>query len=266
MKIAILGAGGRMGRMLVQAVEQNPEAVLVGALEHAGSEHLGADAGTLAGIGALGVAISSDIDAVLEHADCAIDFSLPIAFDANLAACLRHGVSMVIGTTGLSDTQTEALDQAAKQISVVYAQNYSVGVNASLVLLEQAARLFGDTVDIEIIEAHHRHKVDAPSGTAWMMAEAVAKPLGRDLKAVADCSRVGHTGERTRQTIGMQTIRGGDIVGEHTVMFIADGERVEITHKASSRMNFASGAVRAAVWTQDQAAGRFNMQNVLGIS
>ncbi|MGE8608562.1 MAG: 4-hydroxy-tetrahydrodipicolinate reductase, partial [Acinetobacter baumannii] len=180
--------------------------------------------------------------------------------------CREAGVAIVIGTTGMSDEQKAELDETAKHIPVVYAANYSVGVNVSIKLLELAAKVFGDTVDIEVIEAHHRHKVDAPSGTALMMGEAIADTLGRNLKEVAVYGREGHTGPRDRQTIGFETIRGGDIVGEHTVMFIGEGERVEVTHKATNRMNFAAGAVRAAAWVVGREARKYDMKDVLGLN
>ena len=264
MNIAIIGAGGRMGRMLVKAVVEAGHE-LSGAAEHSGSEVLGQDAGVLAGLAPLGVSLTDNLKEVVLGADAVIDFTLPCAFNRNLELCKAASVPLVIGTTGLSEEQEEALNKAALSLPIVQAGNYSVGVNLSLNLLAMAAKVLGNTVDVEVIEAHHRHKVDAPSGTAWMMAEAVASSLGRDLKQVADCARVGHTGARERDTIGIQTIRGGDIVGEHTVMFIGEGERVEIKHTATSRMNFASGAVRAAAWLTDKSAGRYDMQDVLGL-
>ncbi len=194
-----------------------------------------------------------------------IDFTVPAATIANLALCQQHGKRIVIGTTGLDDAQKAQLQAAAADAGVVYSGNYSVGVNVTLRLLELAAQAFGDSVDIEIIEAHHRHKVDAPSGTALMMGEAVAGALDRDLKQVAVYERHGHTGPRARESIGFQTIRGGDIVGDHNVMFIGEGERIEIRHVATSRMNFANGAVRAACWVQQQASGLYDMRDVLNL-
>lgn len=263
-RIGILGAGGRMGRTLIQAVQQ-AGAVLAAAVEQPNSSLIGADAGELAGIGSLGVSVVGDLAAVIADCDVLIDFTAPAATMQHLALCQAHGCAIVIGTTGLTDQQKHQLTATAQHIPVVYAANYSVGVNVSLKLLDLAARAFADTVDIEIIEAHHRHKVDAPSGTAFMMGEAVADALGRDLKQDAVYAREGHTGARDRQSIGFQTIRGGDIVGEHTVMFIGEGERIEIKHVATSRMNFATGAVRAASWVCGRAAGHYDMQDVLAL-
>ena len=263
-RIGILGAGGRMGRMLIQAVHQAGYQ-LAAAVERPESSLLGADAGELAGVGKLNVAVVDSLEKVIGQCDAVIDFSTPQATEQHVDICRKAGVAIVIGTTGLSDAQKQQLNEAAQDIRVVYSGNYSVGVNVSLKLLELAARTFADTVDIEIIEAHHRHKVDAPSGTAYMMGETVANTLGRDLKQVAVYGREGHTGPRERQTIGFETIRGGDIVGEHTVMFIGEGERVEVKHIATNRMNFASGAVRAAAWAIQQPAGRYDMQDVLSL-
>ncbi|MDQ8936496.1 4-hydroxy-tetrahydrodipicolinate reductase [Acinetobacter rudis] len=264
-RIAILGAGGRMGRTLIQAVQQAGYS-LAAAVERPESSLVGSDAGELAGIGHIGVKVVGDLKSVLNLCDVVIDFTAPVATEQHLQLCHDAGVAIVIGTTGMSDVQKQQLDQAAQKIPVVYAANYSVGVNVSIKLLELAAKVFADTVDIEIIEAHHRHKVDAPSGTALMMGEAIADTLGRDLKKVAVYGREGHTGPRDRETIGFETIRGGDIVGEHTVMFIGEGERVEVTHKASSRMNFAAGAVRAATWVANKSAARYDMKDVLGLN
>lgn len=264
-RIAILGAGGRMGRTLIQAVHEAGY-TLAAAVERPESSLVGSDAGELAGIGHLGVKIVGDLKAVLEQCDVVIDFTAPVATENHLNLCRAAGVAMVIGTTGMSDVQKQHLSDSAQEIPVVYAANYSVGVNVSIKLLELAAKVFGDSVDVEIIEAHHRHKVDAPSGTALMMGEAVADTLGRDLKKVAVYGREGHTGPRDRQTIGFETIRGGDIVGEHTVMFIGEGERVEVTHKATNRMNFAAGAVRAAAWVASKQPSQYDMKDVLGLN
>jgi 4-hydroxy-tetrahydrodipicolinate reductase len=264
-RIAITGAAGRMGRSLIQAVHQADGMQVTVALEHPDSSLLGSDAGDLAGIGRLGVAVGSDIHAVLDDFDVLIDFTRPEPTLANLEACRTSGRRMVIGTTGFSEHQKAQITLAAEDIAVVLAPNMSVGVNLCLKLLDMAARVLGDTVDIEVIEAHHRHKVDAPSGTALRMGEVVADALGRDLKECAVYGREGHTGERARNTIGFETIRAGDIVGDHTVLFAGDGERVEITHKASSRMTFANGALRAAAWLMAREAGLFDMQDVLGL-
>lgn len=264
-RIAIAGAGGRMGRALVQAVVAAEGATLAAAIERPDSTLIGADAGELAGVGALGVKVTGDLAAVINDFDVLIDFTAPVATAANVALCARHGRRVVIGTTGLDEAQKAGLKQAAGSTGLVYSGNYSIGVNVTLRLLELAAATFGDTVDVEVIEAHHRHKVDAPSGTALMMGEAVAGALGRDLKEVAVYERHGHTGPRARATIGFQTIRGGDIVGDHNVMFIGEGERVEIRHVATSRMNFANGAVRAAQWVAGKAAGLYDMRDVLNL-
>lgn len=263
--IGVIGAGGRMGRMLIQAVHNHTDCQLTAAIEQPNASLIGADAGEVVGIGNLGVAIVGDLAAVISQLDVLIDFSLPQVTEKNMQLCAQHGVAMVIGTTGFNQNQQQVLQQASEKTAIVYAGNYSTGVNVSLKLLELAAKAFGDTVDVEVIEAHHRHKVDAPSGTAYMMAEAVAGALDRNLKEVAVYAREGHTGERKRGSIGMQTIRGGDIVGEHTVMFIGEGERVEIKHIASNRMNFAAGAVRAALWVKTQPTGLYDMQDVLNL-
>lgn len=264
-RIGVLGAGGRMGRILIQAVQQAGYQ-LAAAVERPESSLVGTDAGELAGIGSIGVKVAGSLSEVLKDCDVVIDFTAPVATEQHLQLCAEAGVAMVIGTTGFSEQQKQLLNETATRTPVVYAANYSVGVNVSIKLLELASKVFGDSVDIEIIEAHHRHKVDAPSGTALMMGEAIAETLGRDLKTDAVYCREGHTGARERQNIGFQTIRGGDIVGEHTAMFIGEGERVEITHKATNRMNFASGAVRAAAWVVGRDARKYDMKDVLGFN
>ncbi|HEC19888.1 MAG TPA: 4-hydroxy-tetrahydrodipicolinate reductase [Gammaproteobacteria bacterium] len=263
-RIAITGAAGRMGKSLLAAVNQADGVEISVALERPGSSIVGVDAGELAGIGTLGVTVGDDIKGA-DDFDVLIDFTRPEVTLANLAVCRTRGSAMVIGTTGFSDEQKAQLADAAGEIPIVFAPNMSVGVNLCLKLLETAARVLGDTVDIEIIEAHHRHKVDAPSGTALRMGEVVAETLGRDLKECAVYGREGVTGERDRKTIGFETIRAGDIVGDHTVLFAGEGERVEITHKASSRMTFAAGAVRAAQWLSGRQPGLYDMQDVLGL-
>ncbi|WOE30876.1 MULTISPECIES: 4-hydroxy-tetrahydrodipicolinate reductase [unclassified Acinetobacter] len=263
-RIGILGAGGRMGRILIQAVHQ-AHYQLSAAIERPDSSLIGSDAGELAGIGKLNTLISDDLAALLDACDVIIDFTAPAATIEHIKLCRQAGVAMVIGTTGMNDEQKAYLLDAATEIPIVYAANYSIGVNVSIKLLELAAQVFADSVDIEIIEAHHRHKVDAPSGTALMMGEAIAHTLGRDLKQDAVYCREGQTGARERKTIGFQTIRGGDIVGEHTAMFIGEGERIEITHKATNRMNFAAGAVRAAAWVAGRPAQHYDMKDVLGL-
>lgn len=264
-KIAITGAAGRMGKALLEAVNQTEGTEVSAALERPGSTVVGVDAGELAGIGKLDVRVVDDI-AVAEAFDVLIDFTRPEVTLANLAVCRQRGSSMVIGTTGFDDAQKAQIAEAAKDIAIVFAPNMSVGVNLCLKLLQMAAKVLGDEVDIEVIEAHHRHKVDAPSGTALRMGEVVAEALGRDLKDCAVYGREGVTGERERKTIGFETIRAGDIVGDHTVLFAGEGERVEITHKASSRMTFAGGAVRAAQWLTGREAGLYDMQDVLGLN
>jgi 4-hydroxy-tetrahydrodipicolinate reductase len=264
-RIAITGAAGRMGRTLIEAVHNTDGLELTAALEHPESTRLGSDAGELAGLGKLGVALGADLATASSGFDVLIDFTRPESTLANLAICRHAGARMVIGTTGFSETQKLEIAAAANDIGIVFAPNMSVGVNLCLKLLDMAARVLGDEVDIEVIEAHHRHKVDAPSGTALRMGEVVAAALGRDLASCAVYGREGHTGERDRRTIGFETIRAGDIVGDHTVLFAGTGERVEITHKASSRMTFANGAVRAASWLMAHETGLFDMQDVLGL-
>jgi len=265
-KVAITGAAGRMGRVLIQAVTETDGFELGAALARPGSSMLGIDAGDMAGVGKLGVAITEDLKASASDFDVLIDFTRPEATLENLTVCREAGKRIVIGTTGFDDAGKQQISDAGNDIGVVFAPNMSVGVNLTLKLLDIAARVMGDDVDIEVIEAHHRHKVDAPSGTALRMGEVVAEALGRDLKECAVYGREGISGERDRKTIGFETIRAGDIVGEHTVMFADIGERVEITHKASSRMTFASGAVRAAGWIMSRTKGEFDMMDVLDLN
>jgi 4-hydroxy-tetrahydrodipicolinate reductase len=264
-RIAIPGAAGRMGRTLIEACRRSDGFQLGAATERPGHDLIGSDAGVVAGTGESGVRIGDTLEALVGDFDVLIDFTAPAASLVHLDICRRHGKCMVIGTTGFTLEQRRMIVDAATQIGVVMAPNMSVGVNLCLKLLATAARVLGDDVDIEIVEAHHRHKVDAPSGTALRMGEVVADTLGRDLRECAVYGREGITGARDRRTIGFETIRAGDIVGEHTVMFAADGERIEITHKASSRMTFASGAVRAAGWVTQQPPGLYDMQAVLGL-
>jgi 4-hydroxy-tetrahydrodipicolinate reductase len=264
-KIGITGAGGRMGRTLIQAAHEHPQTHLAGAIEKLCKSTIGMDAGELAGIGPLGVMVADDLSKSIAGVDVLVDFTLTEVTLANLEICRAAGKRMVIGTTGFDDTQRETIRRAAKDIGIVFAPNMSIGVNLCLKLLELTARVMGDYTDIEIIEAHHRHKVDAPSGTAIRMGEVIAETLGRNLADCAVYGREGRTGERDRKTIGFETIRAGDIVGEHTVMFADIGERVEITHKASSRMTFAKGAMRAAEWLMRHERGLFDMQDVLGL-
>lgn len=264
-RVAIVGASGRMGLSLLKATALEDKATLSVAVSRAGSPSCGKDAGDLAGIGTQGVSILDDLTNVMGEFDVLIDFTRPEPSMQYIELCRQAGKKIVIGTTGYTDEQKAQIAVAAKDIAIVLAPNMSVGVNLSLKLLEMTAKVMGNYTDIEVIEAHHRHKVDAPSGTALRMGEVVADTLGRDLKDCAIYGREGDTGERDRKTIGFSTIRAGDIVGEHTVMFADEGERVEITHKATSRMTFANGAVRAAVWLESQESGLYDMQDVLGL-
>lgn len=263
-RIAVTGAAGRMGKMLIEAVTQAEGAALTAAIEQPQSSLIGADAGELAGVGKNGVTLVGDLSQVLDQFDVLVDFTVPAATLANAKTCATAGKGLVVGTTGFSESEKAELQAFGAQMGLCVAANYSTGVNLSLKLLHMAAATLGDDVDIEIVEAHHRHKVDSPSGTALAMGEAVASALNRDLNQVAVYGREGIVGARERETIGFATVRGGDVVGDHTVMFMADGERLEITHKASSRMSFARGAVRAAKWLAGQPAGLYDMQDVLG--
>ncbi|HHH35968.1 MAG TPA: 4-hydroxy-tetrahydrodipicolinate reductase [Gammaproteobacteria bacterium] len=264
-RVAVVGAAGRMGKALVQAVHETEGLELTVATEHPESSLIGADAGELAGLGKLGVAVSADLADGVDDFDVVIDFSRPEATLNHLSICRANGKQLIIGTTGFSDEQKQQIAEAANDIAIVFAPNMSVGVNLCFKLLDIAARVMGEDADIEIIEAHHRHKVDAPSGTAIRMGEVVADALGRDLNEVAVYGRHGITGERKRETIGFETIRAGDVVGEHTVWFAAEGERVEIAVKSSSRMTYANGSARAVLWLRDKSRGLYDMQDVLGL-
>jgi len=264
LNIAIAGSTGRMGRALLEAVAQAPDMRLSGALERPGSPYLKKDAGELIGV-PCGVDIMADVAAALSGSDVLVDFTRPEGTLVHLVACRAKNVKMVIGTTGFSAKQKEDLKAASKDIAIVFAPNMSVGVNVTFKLLEMAAKVLSEGYDIEIIEAHHRHKVDAPSGTALRMGEVVAKALGRNLSEVAVYGREGNTGERAPATIGFATVRGGDIVGDHTIMFAGIGERIEISHKAGSRATFAEGALRAARFLTRKQSGLFDMQDVLGL-
>ncbi len=264
-RIAVVGAAGRMGKTLIEAIQQAEGSKLTAAVDRPDSSLIGADVGELAGVGKLGVQLVGSLADVVDQFDVLIDFTHPTVTLKNLEVCRKAGKAMVIGTTGFSVEEKQLLALVGKEIPIVFAANFSVGVNLCLKLLDTAARVLGDDVDIEILEAHHRHKVDAPSGTAVRMGEVVAKALGRDLEKVAVYGREGQTGARQRETIGFATVRAGDVVGDHTVLFAADGERVEITHKASSRMTFARGAVRSALWLDGKAAGLYDMQDVLDL-
>ena len=264
-RIAVTGAAGRMGRVLIEATLQNENTTLNAAIDRPGSSFVGVDAGELINQGEQKVTIVDDLNSVIDDFDVLIDFTHPDVSVNNIEICRKANKRLVIGTTGFTDEQKQLIVDASNDIAIVFAPNMSVGVNLCFKLLDIAARVMGDYTDIEVIEAHHRHKVDAPSGTALRMGEVVADALGRDLKDCAVYGREGQTGERDRNTIGFETIRAGDIVGEHTVMFADIGERVEITHKASSRMTFANGAVRAANWLMSYEKGQFDMQDVLGL-
>lgn len=264
MKIAIAGATGRMGKMLIEAVLNSPDAQLVGALEHDSCPLIGEDAGAFLGK-KTGVAITADITKALSDAEFLIDFTRPEGTMAHLAVAQKTGSKMIIGTTGLNTEQIDGLKKASANLAIVFAPNMSVGVNATFKLLEIAAKMLNEGYDIEIIEAHHRHKVDAPSGTALRMGEVIADALGEKLDDVAVYAREGHTGERKAGSIGFATIRGGDIVGDHTVLFAGEGERIEISHKSSSRQSYAQGSLRAARYLQNQSSGLHDMQDVLGL-
>ncbi len=265
LKIGIVGAGGRMGRNLITVVNNLDGVMLSAAFERQGSSLIGSDAGEVAGGGNLGVQI---VGSLTENSnfDVLIDFTRPEGTLEHIAFCVANNKKMIIGTTGFDEAGKQAIKDASEKIGIVFASNYSVGVNLVFKLLEKAAKVMGDYCDIEIIEAHHRHKVDAPSGTALSMGEHIAKTLGRDLKTHGVFAREGITGERKRDEIGFATIRAGDVVGEHSVWFADEGERVEITHKASSRMTFANGAVRAAKWLNSKEIGLFDMTDVLDLN
>ena len=264
--IAINGAGGRMGRALVQACVENTHTELAAALVRAGSEYEGSDAGSVAGIAPANISMLGDRNKLPSDLNVWIDFTLPEGLMDALQYCVTNNVPMVIGTTGLSEDQKQSINQAGESIPIVFAPNMSVGVNLCLSILQTAAKTLGEDYDIEIVEAHHKNKVDAPSGTALRMGEVIAETLGVNLDEKAEYSRHGNIGARKPGAIGFQTIRAGDIVGEHTVTFAGIGERVEIAHRATSRLTFARGAVRAAIWLQSQSAGLYDMQDVLGLS
>jgi 4-hydroxy-tetrahydrodipicolinate reductase len=264
MKIAIAGASGRMGRMLIETVQAADDAVLAGALDIAGAPSIGTDASAFMGAPS-GVLIASDLATGLKNADFLIDFTRPEGTLKHLEYCAVHGIKVIIGTTGFDESGKAAIAAAAKKTAVMFAPNMSVGVNVMMKLLEMAAKSFSEGYDIEIIEAHHRHKVDAPSGTALQMGEVVAKAIGRNLDDVAVYAREGVTGPRDPSSIGFATIRGGDIVGDHTVLFAGLGERIEITHKSSSRVHYAQGSLRAARFLADKTTGLYDMQDVLGL-
>ena len=264
LRVVVAGASGRMGRMLVEAVLADPQARLHGALDIAGSPALGQDAAAFLGRDS-GVTITADLDAALAGAEVLIDFTRPDGTMAHLAACRRHGVKAVVGTTGLSAEQKARIGEHAHTLAVVMSPNMSIGVNVMFDLLDKAARAFASGYDIEVIEAHHRHKVDAPSGTALAMGEVLAAATGRRLEDCAVYARQGHTGPRDPSSIGFATVRGGDIIGDHTVMFAGIGERIEISHKSSTRAGYAQGSLRAAHYLRGQARGLHGMKDVLGL-
>ncbi|MEO5334460.1 MAG: 4-hydroxy-tetrahydrodipicolinate reductase [Magnetococcus sp. YQC-5] len=263
-QIAVVGAGGRMGRMLVQAICAREHARLVAATEQPDSPLIGRDAGEVAGVGSLGIAIAKDPACAFQAGQVVIDFTQPAATLTHLELAQAAGAAMVIGTTGFDKAGRERIQQAAESIPIVFAPNFSVGVNLMFKIAAEAAQALGEGFDIEIIEAHHRHKVDAPSGTALGLGQAIASALDRNLQEVGVFAREGHTGARQQNTIGFATVRGGDIVGDHTALFAGEGERLEITHRASSRMTFAQGAVRAAIWVGQHRSGLFDMGDILG--
>ncbi|WP_133407778.1 4-hydroxy-tetrahydrodipicolinate reductase [Parashewanella tropica] len=265
-RIAIVGTTGRMGRTLVEAAKHHPNIYLGAAIERQSSTLMGADVGEIAGVGTMNVAICGSLDDVKDDFDVLVDFTSPQSSLIHSAWCAKNNKSLVIGTTGFTDEEKAQIAQDAQEAPIVLAPNMSVGVNLMCKLLEMTSKVMGDYADIEIIEAHHRHKKDAPSGTALQLGEVIADTLGRDLNECAVYGREGITGERDQKTIGFATVRAGDIVGEHTALFADIGERIEITHKASSRMTFANGAMRASSWLAGQPAGLYDMQDVLGLN
>jgi 4-hydroxy-tetrahydrodipicolinate reductase len=262
----VLGAAGRMGRAILRCIEEAKDLAVAGAVTIPSDPELGSDVGALIGSGPCGVALTDDADAALHRAQVAIDFTMPQALPSNLEACVRNGTPLVVGTTGLQNRHFTAIDAAAHEIPLVYGSNMSVGVNVFMALVDMATRALGDDYDIEIVEAHHRHKVDAPSGTALAVGEIVAKAKGRKLKDLAVRTRDGQIGPRVPGTIGFSVIRGGEIVGDHTAMFIAPEERIELVHRAADRATFARGAIRAARWVAGRAPGRYTMADVLGLA
>ncbi len=263
-RVALAGAAGRMGRTLAGLLAGHETLVLGAAGEHPQSPQLGLDAGVLAGVNPAGCPIVPDLATVIDDFDVLIDFTVPESTLRHVELCRRHGKRMVIGTTGLGSS-VAALEAASQDIAIVFAPNMSVGVNLCFRLIELAARALGDEFDVEIIEAHHRHKIDAPSGTAVRMGEILAATLGRDLATDAVYGRQGRTGPRGKREIGFETIRAGEIVGDHTVLFAGAGERIEITHRAADRSTFASGALRAAAWVMTKHNGLYDMQDVLDL-
>ncbi len=264
-RLVIAGAAGRMGRMIVAACAGHEDARVTGALERRGNPAIGQDAGLLAGLGPSGVKVAADVDAALKDADVLIDFTSPEAAAEHAAVCAARGAAMVVGTTGLDETQKAALAKAAKKVPVVFSPNMSVGVNLLFKVLEDMARVLGPGYDVEIVEAHHNRKKDAPSGTAARMLEVVARGLDLDPGAAAVYGRRGNVGARPEGEIGIHAVRAGDIVGDHTVLFAGPAERIEVVHRAHSRETFARGAVRAALWIKGKAPGLYDMADVLGL-
>ena len=265
-RVAVVGAAGRMGRMLVEAIAAEEQCQLGAAIVKSGDSLVGVDAGDLVGVGSLNTRLTDDLSKAIDDFDVLIDFTSPDLTMKHVQICERHGKGIVIGTTGLDDKQKLALAKAAESIAVVFAPNMSIGVNLLFKLLVMAAKVIGEDADIEIIEAHHRHKVDSPSGTALKMGEAIADTLGRDLQQCAVYAREGNTGVRRQETIGFATVRAGDIIGDHTALFACAGERIEITHKASSRLIYARGSMRAVHFLSGKQSGLYDMQDVLGLS
>ncbi len=266
LKIGIVGAAGRMGRMLVQTVTASEGCIVAGATERTGAAEIGRDVGELAGVGRLGVALSDDTAAMFAGVDAVIDFTAPAATAAHAALAAEAGCALVAGTTGLEEEHRAALAEAARRVPIVWAPNMAAGVNLLFALTERVARALDEDFDIEILEMHHRHKVDAPSGTALALGEAAAAGRGVALADVRESGRDGITGARARGAIGFASLRGGDVVGDHTVVFATGGERIELTHKAASREIFANGAVRAARWTAGRPPGLYGMKDVLGLT
>ncbi|MBF0589899.1 MAG: 4-hydroxy-tetrahydrodipicolinate reductase [Magnetococcales bacterium] len=264
LQVGVIGAYGRMGRMVIQCVIEQEGCRLVAASDHFGCPGIGKDAGEVAGLGTLGVSISDHTESVFQDSDVVIDFTLPEPSLRHVKMAIESGKPLVIGTTGIDDAGKAIIKKAAKKVPIVHAPNFSVGVNLMFKVAAEMAKTLGEEVDIEVIEAHHRHKVDAPSGTALRLGESIAQATGRSLDAHGVFSRHGDTGERNRADIGFATVRGGDIVGDHTAMFAGDGERLEITHRASSRILFAKGALRAALWVVEKKPGLYDMQDILG--
>jgi 4-hydroxy-tetrahydrodipicolinate reductase len=265
LRIAVAGVSGRMGKIIVEAISKTDGVEVGAATVRPNSPALGQEVGGMCGLPVIDVCAVDNLDEALGDFDVLIDFTSPAATIEHIATCIGAGKKMVIGTTGFTDDQKQTIAEASKKIPIVFAPNMSIGVNLCLKLLEQAAKVIGEDSDVEIIEAHHRHKKDAPSGTALKMGEVIAQALGRDLDEVAVYGREGQTGARDGKTIGFESIRAGDIVGDHTVMFAGDGERIEITHKSNSRMTYAAGSVKAAQWLQDKKKGLYDMQDVLGL-